>query len=204
MIYKKIETHETGKLKICPVCKNEITNLEGNYCQICGCILKNECLNSLCKNFECNPLPSNARYCPNCGEESSFFKKQILPPWQTKFERYEINKDTSLINSNQIQFIEQKMKELQCLVVNDCPINSESKNALYWIESAFKDIKKAKKEKDSETILNKKTERIEKKVKEIERLITEFYALSFDSDNAMSKIRKAYSCAEISQKGKQD
>lgn len=200
MIYKKIETHETGKLKICPVCKNEKTDIEGNYCQICGCILKNECLNSLCKNFECNPLPSNARYCPLCGEESSFFKKQILPPWQTKFERYEINKNTSLINSNQIQFIEQKMKELQCLVVNDCPVNNESKNALYWIEGAFEDIERA--EKESKTTLNEKTERIEKKVKEIERLINEFYTLSFHSNNATGKIRTAYECAKDSQKEK--
>lgn len=86
MIYKKLEIHENGKLKICPVCKNEITNLEGTHCQICGCILKNECLNSLCKNFECNPLPSNARYCPICGEKSNFFQKKVLTSWEVEFE----------------------------------------------------------------------------------------------------------------------
>lgn len=75
MIYKKLEVHENGKLKTCPICKNEETNINGNYCQICARYLVNECT-------DCNePLPANARYCPICGNKSTYFTNQYLKAW---------------------------------------------------------------------------------------------------------------------------
>ena len=77
MIYEKLETHENGKLKICPVCQNEETSLDGKYCQICGTNLVNVCSDLNCEA----PLPSNARFCPLCGNPSRFYNSGILKAW---------------------------------------------------------------------------------------------------------------------------
>lgn len=82
MIYEKLETNENGKLKECPKCKNEETNIEGSYCQICGELLTNYCSNEDCDYQEI--LPSNARYCPVCGSASTFYQNNILKPWNYK------------------------------------------------------------------------------------------------------------------------
>ena len=79
MIYKKLDTYENGKLKECPTCKNEETNIDGSFCQICGEKLINHCSNYNCEND--TPLPSNARYCPICGNESAFYQRGILKAW---------------------------------------------------------------------------------------------------------------------------
>lgn len=79
MKYPLLETHENGKLKECPNCKNEDTNINGDYCQICGQDLINRCINNECENQEI--LPSNARYCPICGTQSSFFRNGLLKAW---------------------------------------------------------------------------------------------------------------------------
>lgn len=83
MKYPKIEIYENGKLKKCPVCDNEETEIEGNFCQICHMYLVNECANSNCSNYE-NVLPTNARYCPICGGESLFLTNNILRAWNQK------------------------------------------------------------------------------------------------------------------------
>lgn len=80
MKYPLSETHENGKLKECPNCNNEDTDIEGNYCQICGENLVNKCINEDCENID-KVLPSNARYCPYCGNRSSFFHNNLLKAW---------------------------------------------------------------------------------------------------------------------------
>lgn len=81
VIYSKLETYDNGKLKECPSCKNEETDIDGDYCQICGKKLIN-----ICSNQECSlsPLPSNARYCPVCGNRSTFLDAGFLKEWNYK------------------------------------------------------------------------------------------------------------------------
>lgn len=78
MIYRLLDTHENGKLMVCPTCKNEETNIEGNYCHICGAYIINTCTSPNC----CNLLPSNARYCSICGRKSTFYENGFLNEWQ--------------------------------------------------------------------------------------------------------------------------
>ncbi len=79
MIYPKLDTRENGKLTECPNCKNEETDIEGDYCQICGRNLINKCSYDDCYYNE--PLPSNARYCPICGNRSTFYNAGFLKEW---------------------------------------------------------------------------------------------------------------------------
>jgi len=79
MKYPLLPTHENGKLKECPNCHNEETNIIGDYCQICGHNLINKCYNEDCSNMDV--LPSNARFCPICGRQSSFFMGDLLQAW---------------------------------------------------------------------------------------------------------------------------
>lgn len=77
MFYELLDSHENGKLKMCPICKNEDTDISGSYCQICGVNLINHCTNPDCEQ----ELPTNARYCPHCGDTSSFYQRDILESW---------------------------------------------------------------------------------------------------------------------------
>lgn len=79
MKYPLLETHENGKLKECPNCNNEDTDIQGAFCQICGENLVNVCVNENCENTEI--LPSNARYCPIYGVQSSFYQNNLLKAW---------------------------------------------------------------------------------------------------------------------------
>lgn len=78
MIYPKLETYDDGKLKECPICQNEETNIDGEHCIICGTPLVNICSNEDCSH---QSLPSNARYCPICGGETTFYRRGILKAW---------------------------------------------------------------------------------------------------------------------------
>ena len=89
MKYPLLDTYENGKLKECPVCHNEDTNIDGNYCQICGSYIINKCPNQNCDNYDV--LPSNARYCPICGESSTFYNANILKVWD--YKEYKNNSD---------------------------------------------------------------------------------------------------------------
>lgn len=89
MIYDGIKIDENGKAIECPVCHNEQI-LEGSYCQICGGCLINKCdsegmIDNGVETFYCSsdhsPLPGNARYCPICGQETTFKKMGVLAPW---------------------------------------------------------------------------------------------------------------------------
>lgn len=78
MKYPLLGTYENGKLKECPTCHNEETNIAGDYCQICGRNIVNRC-----SNFDCTHeiLPANARYCPLCGTNSTFYNFGYLKDW---------------------------------------------------------------------------------------------------------------------------
>lgn len=78
MIYPKLDTYKNGKLKVCPKCNNEETDFEGDYCHICGFDLVNRC--SIVHSCG-RTLPSNARYCPSCGNNSTFYNNNILRAW---------------------------------------------------------------------------------------------------------------------------
>lgn len=84
MIYPKLDSYENGKLKECPRCKNEETNIEGDYCQICGKPIINRCSDNYCTYDKA--LPTNARYCPICGNSSTFFNAGYLKEWNAKEE----------------------------------------------------------------------------------------------------------------------
>lgn len=80
MIYDGLET-ENGKVKECPVCKNEQLDL-GNYCPICGTHIVN-----ICTNLECEQIQEgNARYCAHCGYQTTFFRDKLLKAWNAKQE----------------------------------------------------------------------------------------------------------------------
>lgn len=78
---------QTSKAIICPVCDNEGINPEGNYCHICGTYLINECVGYTnehgnwiegCGNKEIG----SSRYCSICGNPTSFYRDNVLLPWQ--------------------------------------------------------------------------------------------------------------------------
>lgn len=84
-----IEVDENKKSKVCPRCGNEEIS-EGAYCKICGLELFNRCTNYITDNNGnivegCAKIcDSNARYCDQCGNETSFFKEGLLPSY-TKY-----------------------------------------------------------------------------------------------------------------------
>lgn len=91
MIYDSIELNERNKTKICPVCKNENTDIEGNFCQICGTQILNECT-----RYNCNStLSGDARYCSFCGYESTFSIDKLLKDWQTIHSKDIVNHNYS-------------------------------------------------------------------------------------------------------------
>lgn len=82
MKYPLLETHDSGKLKECPNCENEETEIDGDFCHICGKNLVNKCASWECDNT--NILPSNARHCPICGGNSVFYNANFLQAWNYK------------------------------------------------------------------------------------------------------------------------
>ncbi len=74
MTYNKIELNEYHKAIECPVCGNA-ERTAGDYCHICGKYIVNKC------NDEHNCgrlLPGDARYCYDCGTESTFLLLEYL------------------------------------------------------------------------------------------------------------------------------
>lgn len=71
---------ENGKVFECPICGNEEvgkTEFE-EFCIICGTYLINKCTSLACGEI----VPGNARYCPYCGAETTFFRDKLLLPWE--------------------------------------------------------------------------------------------------------------------------
>ena len=90
MVYKSIQTTSQGKALVCPHCDNEELNA-GDYCKICGNEVINRCgdmcdasddrvISRSCQNI----LTGNARFCPHCGNESTFFQKGWLSDWRSE------------------------------------------------------------------------------------------------------------------------
>lgn len=83
MEYQGIITHENLHAIECPICHNTELTENGKYCMICGESLINICASEVfLQTSTCgDPLPGNARYCPYCGGETTFFKRGILESW---------------------------------------------------------------------------------------------------------------------------
>ncbi|MFT9495487.1 ImmA/IrrE family metallo-endopeptidase [Anaerosolibacter sp.] len=88
--YRSHKLNPLGKASICPICKNEETHSEGEYCKICGTFLYNVCAptekvsdtNFYYTQKSCGAyLEGNARYCENCGNESTFYRDKLLSYW---------------------------------------------------------------------------------------------------------------------------
>ncbi len=90
--YLGIEIDYKGRAKVCPLCKNEELDYEGNYCNICSAYLVNECANILgyddfsnedyVEKASCGTiLAGNARYCHKCGNPSRFMNDGHLTAW---------------------------------------------------------------------------------------------------------------------------
>lgn len=89
MKYAGVDTYDNGKAKECAVCHNDETDIKGDYCQICGTYLLNQCASAIsdipfsgeeeCTHTEI--LPSNARYCPYCGHKTTFLENGLLKDW---------------------------------------------------------------------------------------------------------------------------
>lgn len=76
MKYDFISLNEKFKAKTCPVCQNEDTNIEGEYCQICGSHIKNKC------NYCGMNLDGDSRFCNYCGSPSTFSENNYLMDWK--------------------------------------------------------------------------------------------------------------------------
>lgn len=87
MIYDSIQLQENGKAIICPTCNNEYTSISGEYCQICGTHITNICTS--CEAV----LSGEARYCPYCGSQSTFFTDDLLRDWEI------VKKEEDAVNS---------------------------------------------------------------------------------------------------------
>lgn len=111
MKYKKFELNENNKLTECIRCGNEDNLEDANYCKICGAPLINKCTNyegisevngygnPYYEKEPCGKIAEgNARYCIYCGEETTFYKSQLLDKWHIEKEKIEYNANNS--NSN--------------------------------------------------------------------------------------------------------
>lgn len=79
--YDGILVDTNGKAIECPICENTETFGKGKYCQICGHIIVNECSEGHPANafyLDDYPLNGYARYCDECGAESTFYKEGYL------------------------------------------------------------------------------------------------------------------------------
>lgn len=90
MTYSKIELNENQKPLECPRCKNEHLPSDGEYCQICGGHIYNNCTNvnsgyNNCEHGE--RLDGDARYCPYCGSPTTYYLDKLLKDYKEEFEQ---------------------------------------------------------------------------------------------------------------------
>lgn len=61
---------------MCPECQFDDHVGQALYCQECGTCLVNECTNDDCDSHDLEQdlelVPSNAKYCPHCGHETTY------------------------------------------------------------------------------------------------------------------------------------
>ena len=85
---------ENSRITICPVCHNEEIT-DGEYCKICGTYLINKCTNFIEDEWGnqisgCGKLAeANARYCIYCGNETTFYKNNLL----CDYKNYDIDQE---------------------------------------------------------------------------------------------------------------
>ena len=96
MIYESFNTYENNKVIRCPICDNEETDIDGFHCQICGALIINQCDARSNLHLNLPPgygdedlpcgevVPVNARFCPKCGNRTTFMNDGILRPWDEK------------------------------------------------------------------------------------------------------------------------
>ena len=90
MKYTGIEVDNNSRAKVCPTCDNNELNYSGDFCNVCGDYLVNQCADVTHWEFEdeildketCGTLlAGNARFCHKCGNPSTFYKKGYLKEW---------------------------------------------------------------------------------------------------------------------------
>ncbi|MBU2701755.1 Zn-dependent peptidase ImmA (M78 family) [Sporomusaceae bacterium BoRhaA] len=94
MIYDKWDLDQNGKAKKCPHCENEEIDSNFNICKICGTNLVNKCAGKTVyyengyEEFQCceTIADGNARYCVNCGAETTYFQQKLLKPWDMEMQ----------------------------------------------------------------------------------------------------------------------
>jgi len=94
MIYESVEQDENKKAIQCPKCGNEQIVINGDFCKICGTYLLNEC--AITDRYDngygyvtppCElgkKLDGNARYCPYCGNQTTYFQNGILKEYNAE------------------------------------------------------------------------------------------------------------------------
>lgn len=100
MIYSDgIDLDKNGKAVICPKCGNEQIVEDGDYCKICGTYLVNKCADitsgqawdddDIVKSGCHKIVSGNARFCPYCGNPTTFANAELLKPWEEAKEEIE-------------------------------------------------------------------------------------------------------------------
>ncbi|WP_461198503.1 ImmA/IrrE family metallo-endopeptidase [Enterococcus sp. N249-2] len=105
MIYSKIETDDKRNPIKCPRCESEQISATHIFCPYCSVILHNSCLGGKDNRFieldsfgnheekslidqiqgGCQGyLDGGFRYCPQCGEETSYYRQGLLDSWETE------------------------------------------------------------------------------------------------------------------------
>lgn len=106
MQYPKIELNEKGRTKECPCCGNNEHVEDAFFCMICGKPAVNQCtfaINGYSSSEQCEhdePLPGNARYCPYCGNKTTFLEQSLLMPWDNP----EINSEFDSEDDSDVPF----------------------------------------------------------------------------------------------------
>lgn len=113
MVYDGINLRESMRCKTCPNCGNEEIENNAVFCKICGRRIINSCAetsylveddhveygytygNTVPACEQGHLLPGNARYCPYCGNETTFNQLGYLDHWDKK-----IDVDTAKANSS--------------------------------------------------------------------------------------------------------
>ncbi|WP_171417964.1 ImmA/IrrE family metallo-endopeptidase [Paenibacillus alvei] len=119
MIYDKYDLDEAGRVKVCPVCQNEEIDGDSNFCKICGIGLINRCTRIVDwtttewnrdEPIHCDgEVTGNSRYCPKCGEGTTYLENGLLIPWK---EEYKNNKKAEFML--ELERIEEEIeKELE-------------------------------------------------------------------------------------------
>ena len=80
------EVDEQGRALQCPQCENEENLSDGEYCMICGQILINRCSDDECGRI----AQGNARYCTQCGAQTTFFQTHRLDDWAMAKRKLEV------------------------------------------------------------------------------------------------------------------